>query len=142
MSLYTEQLAILKKNISVEVLKRKKRKKKFTQNQLIMINFINGVTNKAEFSIKNMNIILKKGDNKKGFMHILKHYCIGCKGEITTDDILNFDLYLLRAVKLNEEGVTNNNLDVYKYIKRLSQYKIILKKESENNFVVSFYAVD
>jgi len=142
MNVYSENLIRLKREISEEISKRKKKKKKFTSNQLTMIKFINGEFKQAEFFIKGMNIILKKGDEKKGFIHILKHYCHGCRGEITTRDILNFDLYLQRAVKLYEEGVTSNELLVYKYMKGQNQYKIILKENSENSFIVSFYAVD
>lgn len=142
MSLYSERLAKLKKEIAVEKLKRKKRKKKFTDNQILTIDFINGLTNNATFMINGMKVVLYVGDTKKGFKHILEqHYCSGCKGEITMLDILNFDIHLSRAMKLNEEGVSNNFLDVYYYIKGLSRYKIILNKESEGNFVVSYYHV-
>jgi len=58
MSLYSEKLAHLKKEIACESLKRKKKKKKFTSNQKIMINFINGVTSEAIFNI------LKKDSDK------------------------------------------------------------------------------
>lgn len=142
MSLYSEKLAHLKKELAAEVHKRKNNKKKFTPNQIIMINFINGVTSKAVFNIKEMNIILYKGDSKKGFVHIIEtHYGKGSKGEITIMDLLNFDLYFQRAIKLNEKGVSNQNLDVYKYIKGLNQYQIVLKKNSEIDFVVTFYKV-
>ena len=141
MSLYSERLAHLKKELSQEIAKRKKKKKKFTHNQQIMIDFINGAKKEARFIIKEMDVVLKKGDDKKGFIHILQeHYCKGCKGELTMLDLLNFDLYLSRAIKLNEDGVSNNSLDVYKYIKGLQQYKIVLKKEEES-LVVTFYSV-
>jgi hypothetical protein len=142
-SLYGQRLATLKHEISQEIKRRKKHKKKFTKNQLIMINFINGVTKDAVFIIKDMEVTIKKGDDKKGFKHILqKHYCKGCDGELTTRDILNFDLFLQRAIKLHSEGVTNTKLEVYQYIKGLENYKIVLKKERDNRFVVTYYSVD
>ena len=139
MSVYSERLNKLKKDLAEESIKRKKRKKKFTPNQKIMIDFINAVTKKAVFEIKDMTVIIGKGNLE----HILKHYCVGCRGEITTNDILNFDLYLQRAIPLNEEGVTDEDKKVYQYIKSsLIQYKIILEEVYDNNYVVSFYAVD
>lgn len=142
MSLYSQRLSILKKELSIEIQKRKKKKKKFTHNQLVMIDFVNGVTKEAFFVIKDMNIILRKGDDNKGFKHIIqRHYCSGCNGELSMLDILNFDLFLQRAIKLTNEGVTNNKLEVFQYIKGLKNYKIILKNESKNRFVVTFYSV-
>ena len=108
-----------------------------------MIDFINGVTHEAVFNIKNMNVMLQKGDSKKGFVHIIEtHYGNGSKGAIDMSDLLNFDLYLQRAIKLNEEGVSNSNLDVYKYIKGMNNYKIVLIKENEGNLTVTFYKID
>ena len=143
MSLYSEKLAHLKKEIACESLKRKKKKKKFTSNQKIMINFINGVTSEAIFNILNKSVILRKGDSNKGFVHIIEnHYGKGSRGEINMLDLLNFDLYLQRALKLSSVGVSNPNLDVYQYIKGINNYKIILKKDSDKNLTVSFYKVD
>ncbi len=106
-----------------------------------MIDFINGVTNEAIFNIIDKNVILRKGNSTNGFVHILEsHYGKGIKGEITMLDLLNFDLYLQRALKLN--GVTNKNNDVYQYIKGATNYKIILKKDNDKNLTVSFYKVD
>ena len=107
-----------------------------------MMNFINGVTKEAVFYIKGMRIVLRKGDEKKGFEHILiKHYCSGCPGELRMLDILNFDLYLQRAIPLNEEGVSNTDLSVYQYIKGLQSYKIVLKEFDKGEYVVTFYSV-
>lgn len=140
MSLYSERLNHLKKEIAIEAAKRRKKKKKFTPNQQIMIDFINGVTAKAVFSIKNMTVVLEKGDEIKGFMHILLEHYQTQKGKLTMDDIINFDLYLAQSIKLNEEGVTNQNLEVYQYFKGLNQYKTVLKKMSDH-LVVTFYRV-
>ena len=107
-----------------------------------MLNFIDGVRKEAIFNIKDKKIILRKGDKNKGFEHILlKHYCSGCQGEITMKDILNFDLYLQIALKLNEVGTSNDELNVYQYIKGLQSYKIVLKELRSEEFVVTFYSV-
>jgi hypothetical protein len=143
MSLYSERLAKLKKEIANLSIVRKKKKKKWTQNQQIMINFINGVTKEAVFDIFNMKVILKRGNEYKGFQHILiKHYCRNCPGELNTMDIINFDIYLQRAIKLNTVGVSNSKNIVFQYIKGTNQYKIVLKEIANNKFVVTFYSVD
>lgn len=141
--LYQQRLAKLKRELSIEVTKRKKKKKKFTPNQQIMINFINNVTKNATFYIKDMKIILRKGHTGAGFQHILeKHYCYKCPGEITLNDILNMDLIIQRGLKLNSVGVTNPDNIVINYKNRDKEHNIILKSEKENELVVSFYSID
>ncbi|RXI37276.1 hypothetical protein CRV01_06245 [Arcobacter sp. CECT 8983] len=141
--LYQQRLAKLKRELSIEVTKRKKKKKKFTPNQQIMINFINNVTKNATFYIKDMKIILRKGHTGAGFQHILeKHYCNECPGRITLSDILNMDLIIQRGLKLNSVGVTNPDNIVINYKNRDKEHNIILKSENENELVVSFYSID
>ncbi|RXK11131.1 hypothetical protein [Halarcobacter bivalviorum] len=141
--LYQQRLAKLKRELSIEVTKRKKKKKKFTPNQEIMINFINNVTKNATFYIKDMKIILRKGHTGAGFQHILeKHYCNECPGRITLSDILNMDLIIQRGLKLNSVGVTNPDNIVINYKNRDKEHNIILKSENENELVVSFYSID
>ena len=148
-ALYNQRLSTLKKELAQETAIRKKKKKKFTPNQQIMINFINNVTNNAIFNIKNMKIILRKGwgDGKGveggGFQHILeKHYCKNCPGAITLQDILNMDLIISKGIELNEVGVSGSNNRVFRYMRGLIKHNIILKSESENELVVSFYSID
>ncbi|WP_321469294.1 hypothetical protein [Halarcobacter sp.] len=141
--LYQQRLAKLKRELSIEVTKRKKKKKKFTPNQQIMINFINNVTKNATFYIKDMKIILRKGHTGAGFQHILeKHYCNECPGRITLSDILNMDLIIQRGLKLNSVGVSNPDNIVINYKNRDKEHNIILKSENENELVVSFYSID
>ncbi|AXH12016.1 hypothetical protein ABIV_1011 [Halarcobacter bivalviorum] len=141
--MYQQRLAKLKRELSIEVTKRKKKKKKFTPNQEIMINFINNVTKNATFYIKDMKIILRKGHTGAGFQHILeKHYCNECPGRITLSDILNMDLIIQRGLKLNSVGVTNPDNIVINYKNRDKEHNIILKSENENELVVSFYSID
>ena len=56
-NLYNQRLAQLKRELSDEIKKRKIKKKKFTANQQIMIDFINAVTNNAIFNINGTKII-------------------------------------------------------------------------------------
>jgi hypothetical protein len=138
MSLYSGRLAILKKEIAV--IRKKLKKKKFKKEQQIMIDFINGVTPHAEFNVNDKKIFLYKGDAKKGFQHILeRHYCIGCTGEVSTMEILNMMDIVRRGIKLENKGVTNNNLIVY--YRMDTQHKLVLKPNSDNEFVVTMYSI-
>ncbi|MCK9161497.1 MAG: hypothetical protein ACOX39_09260 [Arcobacteraceae bacterium] len=140
MSLYSQRLEVLKKEI--KEIKIKQKKKKFKPNQQIMIDFINGVTTNAKFKINGKNIILYKGDLNKGFVHILtSHYCSGCLGELCARDILNIDIVLQKGIKLNKIGISNNNLIVYRYLKGVDEYKLVLKHINNNtDFIVTYYS--
>ena len=67
MSIYSERLAKLKKNI--KAIESTRKKKRWKPNQKIVIDFINGVNKNAEFLINNKKVILKLGNSKKGFKH-------------------------------------------------------------------------
>ncbi|MEA1917412.1 MAG: hypothetical protein U9N42_07765 [Campylobacterota bacterium] len=103
---------------------------------------LQAVTKEAVFNINNMTVTLKKGDTKKGFVHILlKHFCNNCDGEITARDIINMDMIIARGIKLNRTGVSNHSLHVYQYLKGNKHHKIVLKPDVNNNFVVTMYSV-
>jgi len=134
---YFNRLAKLRSEISKI---KKSKKRKFNKEQQIMINFINGITSSAEFKIKDITIILKRGDSKKGFQHILeRHYCNGCRGELSATDIINIIDVYKRGIRLSEQGVSNKNLIVYKKIKGLDQLKLVLKPIGKNKYVVTLY---
>lgn len=138
MHIYFERLSRLKKEISLIASKMKK--KKFKHNQKIMIDFINAVTNYAEFEVESKKIFLRVGDDKKGFRHILeKHYCKGCKGEVTTKEILNIIDIIERGIKLNEVGNTNSDLVVYQ--RTDTQHKLVLKPIGEDAYIVTMYGL-
>lgn len=142
-NLYNQRLARLKRELSEEIQKRKKKKKKFTPNQQIMIDFINAVTKNAIFTINETKIILRKGTSSGGFIHILeKHFCKNCPGEITLDDIINIDLVMQRGLKLNNIGVSNPNNIVLNYKHGNKEHNLILRQEKDNELVISFYSID
>ncbi len=137
MSLYWQRLIRLRSEIATI---RQKRKKKFKKDQKIMIDFINGVTEYALFEIGSTKIYLRRGDEKKGFEHILiRHYCPGCPGELSTMDILNMIDVIKKGIKLANEGVSNDQLIVYQQIKGLDQLKLVLKPIGNNELVVTLY---
>ncbi len=137
MDLYWQRLSRLRSEIATI---RRKRKKKFKKEQQIMIDFINGVTEYALFEVGATKIYLRRGDEKKGFEHILlRHYCSDCPGELAAMDIINMMDVVKRGVKLANVGVSNRHLVVYKLMKGFHQLKIVLKPVGENELVVTLY---
>ena len=140
MSLYSERLAKLKKEI-IQIGKIKN-KKRWKPNQFIMINFINGVTKKAEFIINKQKVILTIGTDTMGFTHMLKkHYCNSCEGEISTMDILNITDIIERGIILANVGVSNKENIVYRKIKGNQNYNIILKSVNDGSLIISMYSI-
>ena len=136
MSQYSEKLAQLKKEIvAIENARKKKRWKPY---QKIMIDFINGLTKTAEFQVNEMKMILYLGDEKKGFKHILlKHYH---SNDLTAIDIVNIYEIAKRGIKLGTEGVSNDDLNVYMFLKNDNNFRLVLKPQKSNSWVVTFYS--
>ena len=140
MSSYSEKLATLKREFKQI---KESQKKPLKLNQKIIYDFVNGVTKNAEFNLSGLHILLKKGDVKKGFVHILlKHYSTNCVGCITAKDILNMSIMIERGIQLNKVGVSNHDLVVYRHIKNGVNHNIVLKKEANNKLVVTMYSLD
>jgi hypothetical protein len=133
-SRYSERLGHLKKELSVI---KGRKNKGFSKNQKIMFLFINGITDTATFLIKDMTIILKTGNEYKGFMHILlKHYR---NGDLEAMDILNLAEVAQRGIVLSNEGVSNDKNTVYMLLKSNKDLRLILNPDNNGNFVISMY---
>ncbi|MDY3203891.1 MAG: hypothetical protein RBR70_02305 [Arcobacter sp.] len=140
MSIYSERLAKLKKEI--KAIESARKKKRWKPNQKIVIDYINGVTKQAEFIINTQKVILKDGDNNKGFIHIIeRHYCKGCPGELEAIDIINIYEVIERGIMLNNIGVSNKELKVFQLNKRGKVLKLILNPNSYGELVVTYYNV-
>lgn len=135
MSLYSERLARLKKEIKSMEINRKKRRWK--PNQKIMIDFINGVTKTAIFNIKGKILILRKGHSKFGFEKIItKHYN---NNDLSALDIVNIAEVLERGILLNEEGISDENNIVYSHIKDNKKRLLVTNEKEDGEIVVSYY---
>lgn len=135
MSKYIGLLSKLQKEIKViEISKKKKRWKPY---QKIMIDYINGATNKAIFEDDGYKIILSEGDEKKGFIHILlRHYKTN---DLEAMDIVNiFEIYI-RGIKLSEDGVSNDHFMVYMKLANQKDFRLVLNPINESSWVVTAY---
>ncbi len=140
MSVYSERLAKLKKDI--KAIESARKKKRWKSNQKIVIDFINGVSENAKFLINDQKVILRLGDSKKGFKHIIeRHYCKGCPGELETLDIINIAEVFSRGLKLNNVGVSNTNLEVYQLNKNGKILKLVLDSKKDGELIVTFYNI-
>ena len=131
---HTKKLQQLQKEIQLIYSRRKK--KRLKPNQKIMLDFINGATQKAIFQIQSQKVILFMGDEKKGFVHILKHYKAN---DLEALDILNIAEVIERGVLLSNEGVTNDAMKVYRHLKGMKDLRLVLKKSKDDDWIVSFY---
>jgi len=139
-SIYSERLAKLKKEI--KAIETARKKKRWKPNQKIIIDYINGVTKQAEFIINTQKIILKDGDSNKGFIHIIeRHYCKGCPGELEAIDIINISEVIQRGIILNDIGITNKKLKVFQLNKSGKILKLVLNPNSYGEFVVTYYNI-
>ncbi len=135
MSLYSERLAHLKREIQSNQSNRKK--KRWKPNQKIMIDFINGVTNKAVFQVKGKTLLLKQGNESFGFKKIIvKHYN---SNDLSALDIVNISEVFERGITLNEEGVSDNDNTVYNHTKDGKKRLLVTGKNELGEIVISYY---
>jgi len=134
LSKYSEQLGRLKKEISII---QSKKKVKFKKHQKDMINSIHRIITNVEFTVRGKTILLEMGDEKKGFRHILeRHYN---PNDLETMDILNLPIIFKNALELNEIGITNNQLTVYKMEKNQKDLRLVTNEIKDDKLVVTSY---
>ncbi|PHS34013.1 MAG: hypothetical protein COA92_02975 [Sulfurovum sp.] len=71
LSEYARKLALLRKEISEIHTALRKKKKVFNENQQRVYDFIISKKDIIQFTINNKQYFIKKGNEDKGFMHIL-----------------------------------------------------------------------
>lgn len=132
---YAQKLSKLQKEIS-EISQKIKGKLKTHQKK--MAQFINGKIDKVEFDVLGKTVILERGDEKKGFQHIIEnHYA---PNDLEAIDILNFlDMFKKDAIQMANHGVSNNALTAYARIKNNKEHRLIINETKENKLVVTTY---
>ncbi|BAK73210.1 hypothetical protein [Arcobacter sp. L] len=134
MSIYSERLAKLKKEIAII---ESKKNTNFKKHQKEMIKFIHGRIDKVEFEVNSKTIILEMGDEKKGFRHILeKHFN---PNDLETMDILNLPIIFKNALQLSQIGISNNALSVYKMLKNQKDLRLVTDETKTDKLVVTSY---
>jgi hypothetical protein len=117
-----------------------KKKKTFNENQQKVYNFVIGISQIIQFNINGKQYFIKRGDKNKGFEHILlRHYGEGTEGRLTATNILN----IATTIKMGFSHVSEKN-DYTSISNEFNgqRYIIVLSKDKNGHWVVSYYSVE
>ncbi len=140
LSEYARRLALLKKELSEIHTSLRKKKKSFNKNQQKVYNFVIAKKDIIQFEINDKQYFIKKGNKHKGFMHILlRHYGIECEGRLTAHNILN----IATTIKMGSiyQSERNDYLCISNTFNN-EQFVIVLDKDRNGHWVVTYYSVD
>jgi len=140
LSLYTIKLAQLKKEFTEIQIKLKQKKKSFNENQQKVFDFVMGRRELIQFSINKKQFFLRKGNEYKGFMHILlRHYGEECEGSLTAINILN----IATTIKMGSAYQSDKN-DYVSISNEFNgtRYIIVLSKDKNGHWMVTYYSVE
>ena len=140
LSNYAIRLSKLKIEFNEIETKLRKKKKKFNENQQKVYDFVIYKKDIIQFSINQEQFFIKKGNEYKGFMHILlRHYGEECEGKLTATNILNIATTIKMGTyyksEKNDYMTISNNFNG-------TRYKIVFSKEINGNWIVSYYSVE
>ena len=139
-SIYAKKLATLRKEISEIHTALRKNKKSFNENQQKEYDFINAKRDIIQFNINGQQYFIKKGNEHKGFMHILlRHYGEECEGKLTARNILN----MATTIKMGSQYQSEKN--EYMSISNIfnnERFVIVLSKDRNGHWVVTYYSVE
>jgi len=139
-SMYAKKLAALRKEISEIHTALRKNKKSFNENQQKVYDFINAKKDIIQFNINGKQYFIKKGNEHKGFMHILlRHYGEECEGKLTARNILN----MATTIKMGSQYQSEKN--EYMSISNTfnnKRFVIVLSKDRNGHWVVTYYSVE
>ncbi len=140
LSEYARKLALLRKEISEIHTTLRKKKKTFNENQQQVYDFIIAKKDIIQFNINHKQYFIKKGNEDKGFMHILlRHYGEECEGKLTAHNILN----MATTIKMGSahQSVKNDYLSISNTFNN-KRFIIVLSKDRNGHWVVTYYSVE
>ncbi len=137
---YANKLAALEKEFREIHKNLIKKKKSFNKNQQKVYNFVIGISSIIQFNINNKQYFIKRGDKHKGFEHILlRHYGEDSEGRLSATNILNI------ATTIKMGSAYNSERNDYTSISNEfngERYIIVLSKDRNGHWVVSYYSID
>ena len=139
-SLYSTKLAQLKKEFNDIQTKLRQKKKSFNENQQKVFDFVTGRRELIQFSINEKQYFIKKGNEYKGFMHILlRHYGEECEGSLTAVNILN----IATTIKMGSAYQSEKN-DYVSISNEFNgtRYIIVFSKDRDGHWIVTYYSVE
>ena len=137
MSLYTERLQKLQ--LEFKAIKIKQANKwQFLPHEQAMFDFVMQSKKSTTFSINDYTVTIKVGNKDFGFMHILlRHYCNGCDGEITANDILKIGNVIKNDISIPAD---KNNRIKFIQTKGNNKYTVILTEQKPNDLIFTFFS--
>ena len=140
LSQYAHKLAKLRKELSDIQTNLRKNKKSFNQNQQKVYDFVIAKRDIIQFDIEGKQYFVKKGNEKKGFMHLLlKHYGEECEGCLTARNILNMSTTIKMGSIYQSEK--NDYLSISNTFNN-ERFVIVLSKDRNGHWVVTYYSVE
>jgi len=136
---YADKLTLLEKEFRIIHDKLITKKKSFNENQQKVYDFVTGRNQLIQFSINNKQYFIKRGNQNKGFEHILlRHYGEECEGRLTAVNILN----IATTIKMGSTHVSEKN-DYLSISNEFNgeRYIIVLSKDRNGHWIVSYYSV-
>ena len=140
LSEYAIKLAKLKKEFSEIQTKLRQKKKRFNENQQKVFDFVMGKRELIQFDINSKQYFIKKGNEHKGFMHILlRHYGEECEGKLTAVNILN----IATTIKMGSpyQSEKNDYVSISNEFNKV-RYIVVVSKDKNGHWVVTFYSVE
>ncbi len=139
-SLYAKKIGALRKEFSQIQTDLREKKRCLNENQQKVYDFVMAKSEIIQFNINHKQYFIKRGNENKGFMHILlRHYGEECEGRLTAKDILN----IATTIKMGSPYVSEKNgyLSISNEFNGV-RYIIVLSQDRNGHWVVSYYSVD
>ena len=116
-------------------------KRKLEENQLSMLNFIEGKKDTARFVRDNSQAILAIGNERRGFAHILlRHYGEDCEGKLSAREILNIS-FVLSGRKLTDYELNDRDAVIgYELTKQNVRFRVLLNRDGEIFKILTYFS--
>jgi len=135
--LYIKRLQQLQQEFKAIKIKQAN-KWKFLPHEQAMYDFVMGTKKSITFSINDYIVTIKVGNKDFGFMHILlRHYCNGCDGEITANDILKIGNIIKNNLTIPSK---KSNRIQFIQNKGDEKYTVILTEQKPNDLIFTFFS--
>lgn len=137
MSEYYKRLQQLQNDFKAIKIK-KANKWEFKPHQQAIYDFVMQSKRSAIFTIDDYTITIKVGNENFGFMHILlRHFCVGCDGEITAKDILNIGYVIKNKIIVPSKRKGRIN---FIQTKDNERYTVVLTEQNPNDLIFTFFS--